>query len=330
VRPRPNLSEIVRRIWWRPAFSQFELTYEYYRLARLLMPQKYRKQVGFGPAWLVHVDPAAALPQFTAGRLLSSPPGVDLGPFATQADAGRFIDILHDAFDLCRYHHILEQAPHGQACAYFEMGKCPAPCDGSIPLAQYRRMIAAALRFACGDHGPVYETIGAHMREAAGAQQYERAGALKKQLERARGIEHAAFARVAPLDDFNYLILQRGPGTTRIKPFFVRQGTIEPGPHVMRSEAGTTLKSWSDEMIREPDRLDPEQRSEHVWLVSHFLFKPDRPGLYLHASELADHDHLRAMIDQAFPRRRGSGQTPADPVESENPQSEIPNHESPT
>src|SRR5262249_49698778 len=41
-RRRADLREIVRRIWWRPADSQFELTFVFYHLARVLMPQTYR------------------------------------------------------------------------------------------------------------------------------------------------------------------------------------------------------------------------------------------------------------------------------------------------
>ena len=38
--------------------------------------------------------------------------------------------------DLCRKHDILVQAPTGQACVYHEMGRCPAPCDGSMTLEE--------------------------------------------------------------------------------------------------------------------------------------------------------------------------------------------------
>ncbi len=303
---RINLSEIVRRIWWRPAHSQFELALEYYRLARVLMPQNYRKLLGFGPAWFVHVDPEAERPQFVAGKFVrSAPDEVDLGPFATQGDAGRFIEILQDTFDLCRYHHILEQSPYGQACAYFEMGKCPAPCDGSIPLTRYREMIAEALRFTCGEHEPVYARLESAMRDAAGEQQYERAAALKKQMDRARGITHSAFRRVGPIADFNYLIVQRGGGTTRLRPFFVRQGAVTSGTAVRRSALAGAAAGWLGEMAGRGPDLDAEERSEQIWLVSHFLFKPDAPGLYLHARELTDADGLVDRMEAHFPLASG-------------------------
>ena len=41
------------------------------------------------------------------------PPGVVLGPLPDKDAAGRMIETVIDCFDLCRYHHILVQAPHG-------------------------------------------------------------------------------------------------------------------------------------------------------------------------------------------------------------------------
>lgn len=301
-RPRVNLAEIVRRIWWRPAGSQFELTYAYYQLARILIPQTYRKQLSFGPAWFVHVDVDAPFPRFVAGKYLRGSPGVDLGPMATQNDASRLVEILQDTFDLCRYHHILEQAPFGQACAYFEMGKCPAPCDGTVTMDRYRGLIGDALRFATGEHAPMYAAIESQMRDAARDQAYERAGLLKKRLERARAIEHASLSRVEPVELLRYLVVQRGGGT-RVRPFFVRGGSVEMGEEVKRAQWREAAGRWTQRLMEAPagEVPDLETRSEQLWLVSHFLFKPDRPGLYLNAREIGSGEALHERMLAAFP-----------------------------
>ena len=243
-RRRADLSQIVRRIWWRTAHSGFEITYQYWRIARSLMPRTYLEQIAFGPSWFVHVDPAARIPRFVAGKTLHAGPGVDLGPMATHQDATRFVQILQDSFDLCRYDHILEQAPHGQACAYFDMGKCPAPCNGSIRLSAYREMIAAALAFACGQRAEHYLRWERQMREAAGRRAFEQAAAAKQRLQRARAVEHRAYALTRPIEAFNYLIIQRGGGRTRVKPFFVRAGQIRPAAMVKLKDLDDAVGDW--------------------------------------------------------------------------------------
>jgi len=305
ARPRANLGEIVRRIRWRPAHSMFEITVEYHRIARLLMPETYLKQVGFGPCWFVHVDPTAGIPRFQVGKLLRSPPGVDLGPFATQADAGRFIEILEDAFDLCRYYNILQQVPRGQPCAYFDMGKCPAPCNGSISMDRYREMIGRALAFACGDRQGAYADWTSAMRAAADARAYERAGAVKQLIDRARRIEHESFHLVRPIERFRYLIVQRGGGTTQVKPFFVRAGHLQSGPAVRLKELGAAVPGWLEQMKAEPPGdADAALRSERIWLVSHFLFKRETPGMFIPAESLGEPARLAEQIREHFATRR--------------------------
>lgn len=307
-RRRVDLSSVVRRIRWRAAHSPFELAFEYWRIARVLLPDSYVENLGFGPCWFVHMDPDAAIPRLRIGRLLQAPPGVDLGPFATQSDATRFAGILQDAFDLCRYEHILQQAPHGRACAYFEMGRCPAPCDGSVSMSNYRQTIADALTFAAGRRDSWRSRTEARMHRAAAELAFERAAAIRRRLERAAAIDHPAFRHVRPIERFDYLVVQRGRGRTRVRPFFVRGGRIEPGPETRLKDLEPAAAGWIKRM-REPlppGPLDePDQRarrSEQIWLVSHFLFR-DRPGgLFLAVESFSSARKLLAAVQTCFAR----------------------------
>ena len=122
-------------------------------------PGSYQGMVGFRPAWFIHVNPEAEFPRYTKTIDLMQQAGVLIGPIADKHAAARLIQLVEDAFELCRYYAILIQAPHGKACAYKEMGKCPAPCDGSISMQEYHRMVAASARAivepGAGDGGGV-------------------------------------------------------------------------------------------------------------------------------------------------------------------------------
>ncbi|MBI4578181.1 MAG: hypothetical protein HY718_00670 [Planctomycetes bacterium] len=304
-RRRADLSQIVRYIRWQPTHSVFEATFEYHRIARQVLPETYLENLAFGPAWFVHVDPEAAIPRFIVGKIIPPPPGTTLGPFATQQDANRFVQTIGDAFDLCRYVHILEQVPHGQACAYFEMGRCPAPCDGSIPMSQYRGMMATALRFAAGERDAIRREWEDQMREAASGLAFERAAAIKLRLERIKELDHAAFRFVRPIDRFSWLIVQRGGGRTRVKPFFVRRGWIDRGEMVKLKDLDRVAAEWIARMVDRPSSTPAPEVSEHVWLASHFLFRRERMGLFLHPSELTDAAGLADRVRQAFvPERK--------------------------
>ena len=133
--------EIVRKIYWRRVDSAFEADWVYHAIARQVFPQTYQGMVGFRPAWFIHVDPEAKFPRYTKTIRPAEKPGVYVGPVEDKHAAARLMELIEDAFDLCRYYNVLIEAPRGRACAYKEMGKCPAPCDGSISMEQYRRMI---------------------------------------------------------------------------------------------------------------------------------------------------------------------------------------------
>ncbi len=312
VSRRANLAAVVRKVWWQPAHSQFELYYRFWRVARQLMPRTYLEQLGFAASWFVHVDAGAAIPRFAVGKVLRGRRGVDLGPFATMGDAQRFVQLLEDGFDLCRYGHILEQAPVGQRCAYFDMGRCAAPCDGSMPMPAYQHQVARAVGFALGERESVWSDLDSRMRAAAGRQEFERAAALKQRLERLRGVEHRSFRLAGPMERFNYLVVQRGPGRVRVMPFFVVRGRIEPGEVVRLSEVPDAVEAWlsrlrADLETREQDDLPSgsdalAEVSEQVWLVNHFLGRKDPPGLFLKADEAVSATGLAEAIARRFER----------------------------
>lgn len=318
---RADLSQIVRHVRWQPTHSVFEATYEYHRIARVVLPDTYLKNIAFGPAWFVQVDAGAEVPRFAVGKSITPASGVTLGPFATQQDANRFVQILEDAFDLCRHLPILEQAPHGQPCAYFEMGRCPAPCNASIPMSQYRETVARAVRFATGERDDTRAEWQRQMREAAGGLEFERAAAIKQRIDRAQEIEHPAFRFVRPIQAFSWLIVQRDAGTTRVKPFFVLAGAIEPGEPVRLKDLDAAVARWHERMRKPapPAAQDSTQArpaptiqngpaggagsgllSEHIWLVSHFLFRRERTGLFLDAAALPEPGALAETIRACF------------------------------
>ena len=317
ARRKARLGEIVRRIRWRSCHSMFEVDWSYHRIARQLIPKDYLENVAFGPAWFLHVDAKATVPRFLVGKHLRPGPGLDLGPFAAQSGVNQFVQSLQDGFDLCRYEHILEQTPDGQPCAYFEMGRCPAPCDGSQPMDAYRRTVAEAVAFAVGPRQAVYDRLTDEMQAAAEDLAFERAGVIKQRRNRLQTVDHVSFRLVRPIESFNYLIVQRGRGRTWVKPFFVRRGFITPGEPVRLKQLDDAVPGWLEAMRQLPPTL-PERiddgdryRSEFIWLVSHYLFKREPPGLWLHESELPRAEALRQWVLDRFEPKRAEPDTEA-------------------
>ncbi|MEL7473064.1 MAG: UvrB/UvrC motif-containing protein, partial [Planctomycetota bacterium] len=149
-------------------------------------------------AWCLRLDADADPPTWKKHRLgeLSASErrrGALLGPIRDKDAAGRLGEAMDDLFDLCRYPVELAKAPSGMACAYHEMGRCPAPCDGSEPMDAYRARVREAIETVCGDLAPERASAEAEMRAAAGRQDFERAARLKARVERLRSIDGFAY-----------------------------------------------------------------------------------------------------------------------------------------
>jgi excinuclease UvrABC nuclease subunit len=313
---RVDLRAIARTLHWTPTHSVFETYLVYLNAARRLRPQRYRKDLAFGPVWFARVDPGQPFPRWEADPIAFRG-GVDIGPFADRGSCAAFIELLEDIFDLCRKHDILVQAPHGQACVYHEMGRCPAPCDGSVSVEAYHEQVRRSIDFAIGGHARYLREMEERMRTAAASRAFEQAGRIKTLWERAgRRLEKDGRLAVTP-DRFRYLVVQRGGGTTRVRPFFVHAGAIERGDSIPRRKIDEQVASWVQRLAALPAEPggDPVERSEGLWLVSHFLGRADKaPGLFLPAAACGDPEDVARRVKERLGRRERASENMRDPA----------------
>ena len=283
---RVDYRQIVRTVRWRRVDSEFEADLIYLEAARRLFPDTYRSMTGYRPAWFVHVNPDTAFPRFTKTADLSLSTGVYLGPLDSKGDAAKLIEQTQDLFDLCRFYPILVQAPDGAACAYKEMGKCPAPCDGSISMESYRHTVRWAAD-SVPDPAPLLADATARMKSAAAALNFEAAGRVKKYVDDIERLNDRKFRHVKRLEQFRWVSLQAGPREGTAKVFLVTPAEVREVAGLIGPPAG-----WSDVLRRmlesagEPSRAGVD--AERVSAVSHHLFKSKAMGIFLPLDEAED------------------------------------------
>jgi excinuclease UvrABC nuclease subunit len=299
---RTNYRQIVRNVRWKRVDSSFEADWIYYEAARLLFPKTYQGMVGFRPAWFIHVDPEAAFPRYVKTIDLTPRPGLLLGPVEDKHAAARLIELVEDCFDLCRYYQILVQAPAGRACAYKEMGKCPAPCDGSISIEQYRRLIewsAAALV----DPRDMLRQQTIRMQQAAAELRFETAAKIKAYVDELEQLGAGPFRHVRKLSDFAFVSLQRGPLTGTVQVFLILPGRVEPIASLLPradrpGEVLRTILTLAE--TAQPQAVDPAG-TERIGVVAHHLFAPSgrgaSGGAFIPLSDLSEQRLTRALAE---------------------------------
>jgi excinuclease UvrABC nuclease subunit len=220
-----NYRELVRRVYWRRVDSAFEADLVYLEIARRLFPRSYRGMLGFEPAWFVHVNPGHNFPRYVK-TIDPTRPGIHIGPLQDKHAAARFMQLVEDSFDLCRYYNVLVESPRARACAYKEMGKCPAPCDGTISMEQYRNLV----RWSAETIVAPEEFVAEHtrrMQTAAAQLRFESAAKIKQYLAQISQFGKGAFRFAWRLEDFRYLSLQNGPRAGTAKVFLIAPGEVE-------------------------------------------------------------------------------------------------------
>ncbi len=281
---RANLRAVSHTLWWRPTYSRFETSLVYLQVARELLGVDYRKQLAFGPVWFACLDRAEEIPCWTVREDPFGEEVAAAGPFVTRKKCARFIEQLEDIFDLCREHSVVQRAPRGQRCAYYDMGKCPAPCDGTSGIDVYRNSIEQSIEFALGESERIIEELSRRMESASTALDFESAQKYKEKTDIIRSIRSSSGRVADSLGGFNYLSIQRGSSRKKIKPFFIYRGRIDVGceiPIVQLEEAAAEWMSYFQSSDNKPDECYT-CRKENIQLVCHFISRSDKHcGLFI-------------------------------------------------
>ncbi len=240
---------------------------------------------------------------------------VNIGPLRGREWVGELVEQLESLHQL---RHCGRRLPRREnPSAYGQMGRCLSPCLGDLDPNLYRRRLDQALAPFLGSGQAQLQLlaqIDARMREAAAAQQYERAATLRRRRARCaailanlQGRLHAAHARpmlvLAPhptqprgdalwlaagrLLDFGELPEDAGELVSRTDRVLARAGRPHTGAHVP------------------PGEID-ELTIVNTYLASH----PDLPQLALDPAPTAG--ELASFAAGLRAQRKGSSTTSAD------------------
>ncbi len=319
-----KLAGVATQVRYRLVHSALAANWWYYRCARLMYPQAYRRMLGWQPAWFVVCDAVGPYPRFWAANRVDVHAGTTLfGPLARQAAAQRVVELLENIFDLCRYDELLKQAPRARPCSYKDMGKCTAVCDGTISMEHYRKQIAAALRFVealgacrhCSGEGASETDFAALrgeweglMRQAAGRLDFRMAAAMKARLAAADELLAPRFRGLRDLRRCAGVALQTGGGSRQIEPLFFRGGSLDMAPAVTQRRLREACDAWALRLteLRQSKIADQWDQAdvELAGLLAHHLTRHGDTGLYLFADEVEGASDLHQRIIDWLTKRR--------------------------
>ncbi|MBC7782660.1 MAG: hypothetical protein H7144_02380 [Burkholderiales bacterium] len=291
---RVDYRAIVRQIHWKRVDSAFESDLTYLDTARIAFPANYRQIVSARRAWFMEINPDAPFPRWMR---TDEPSGKcpTFGPMLEKSHAGKLVETIEDLFDLCRYHNVLVQSPGGSACAYKDMGKCPAPCDGSVSMQQYRSLIDWSIHTLADPEQEIAEQTD-RMQSAAGDLRFELAQKIRQFAEGLDSLRKNEWRHVRPLADFRYLSVQPGPGKGLARLFAITPQEVrciaclrgEERELILHCDDAQALMQARPAIALDPVSLDA------LGIVARHLLSPKSTGVFLHGNDLSDRAIVQA------------------------------------
>lgn len=150
-----------------------------------------------------------------------------------------------------------------QACLYYHIGLCQAPCIGAVNREEYRAMIQGLCDFLEGKTEQVLQGLRQQMQNAADHLEFERAAAVRdKLLAIERVIERQKV--VSPeLTDQDVIALARDDGQACVQVFFIRNGKLIGREYFMLEgadgeEARDVMTSFVKQFYDEAASIPPQ------------------------------------------------------------------------
>jgi excinuclease ABC subunit C len=113
-----------------------------------------------------------------------------------------------------------------RACLYYDIKLCTAPCIGIISQEDYRQVIDDLCGFLSGRTQPIVSRLQEEMEVAANNLQFERAAALRDQVNAIEKVVERQKVVSTDYVDSDVIAMARSNGEACVQVFFIRSGKL--------------------------------------------------------------------------------------------------------
>jgi excinuclease ABC subunit C len=186
---------------------------------------------------MLRLDRREAWPWFRLVRRRRDDRAEYFGPFASAKAVRRTLGLLHKIVPLrdCKDGVFGNRS---RPCIKHEIGRCPAPCVGAIARPAYETLLDEAVAILRGRAGGLLRRLRDEMDAAAAALQFERAQALKVQVEALERVAEQQSVVAAGGDQDAFGLHREGDAAVVVAILMFRGGRLESA---RRFELSTAL-----------------------------------------------------------------------------------------
>jgi excinuclease ABC subunit C len=164
-------------------------------------------------------------PKVTVTRQMVDDGARYFGPYTSVWAVHQTLDVLRRIFPYLTCDRVITgQDP--RPCLYYDIKLCSGPCIGAIQQAAYRQMIADLCQFLEGRTDPIVSRMQLEMEQAAEELQFERAAALRDQIQSIDRVVEKQKVISSEQVDSDVVAMARADGEACVQVFFIRSGKL--------------------------------------------------------------------------------------------------------
>jgi excinuclease ABC subunit C len=201
------------------------------------------------------------------------------GPYTSVWAVHQTLDVLRRVFPYLTCDREIT-GQDSRACLYYDIKLCTAPCIGVINQQDYRAVINDLCEFLNGRTEYIVERLQVNMQKAAEELRFERAAALRDQLQAIQKIVERQKIIVSEYVDSDVIAMARSNGDACVQVFFIRGGKLIGRDYFLLEGAEDTadadviaqfIKQFYDQTPGVPDQVLLPYEVEEAQIIKQWL-----------------------------------------------------------
>ncbi len=173
----------------------------------------------------IKVHWADPFPKVTVTRQMVKDGSRYFGPYTSVWAVHQTLDVLRRIFPYLTCDRTITGQDE-RPCLYYDIKLCSGPCIGAIRQADYRQMITDLCLFLEGRTEPIVSRLQAEMEQAAEELRFERAGAIRDQIQAIERVVEKQKVISSAQTDSDVIAMARADGEACVQIFFIRSGKM--------------------------------------------------------------------------------------------------------
>ncbi|MEX2162002.1 MAG: excinuclease ABC subunit UvrC [Anaerolineales bacterium] len=229
----------------------------------------------------VKVHWADPFPKVTVTRQMDEDGSRYFGPYTSVWAVHKTLDVLRRIFPYLTCDRVITGQDE-RACLYYDIKLCTAPCIGKVDQATYRQMISDLCEFLNGRTEAIVARLNQEMAQASTDLRFEKAAAIRDQLEAIRSIVERQRIVSPDYTDSDVIAMARSEREACMQVFFIRGGKLIGREYFMLEntaelpDAGVMaefLKQFYDQAAMVPPEVVLPHEVEEAQVIRQWLSK---------------------------------------------------------